>query len=179
MSEAMGLLDRLRVRDRAAQEALRAELLPRLTAVCTRLLGDRRIGEETASDVLMDFLTDGVDKLREERAIRSYVRMTAVRRCVRLRGWRTRMETPVDLPDPAGGPEAELSQRQTQDRLQRRLRHCLERLTPRVRRVLRLRFERDMTQERIGEVLGFTKQYAGRFIAAALEGLRRCMEKAA
>jgi RNA polymerase sigma factor (sigma-70 family) len=57
-----------------------------------------------------------------------------------------------------------------------RLTLCLSRLQKRSRRVVRMRFRHEMTQEAIGEALGISKQHAGRVIAQALEGLRRCME---
>jgi RNA polymerase sigma factor (sigma-70 family) len=58
-----------------------------------------------------------------------------------------------------------------------RLEECLEKLTPKARQVLALRYGAEHTNEQIGSLLGGSKQYIGRLIAQCLEKLRRCLEQ--
>jgi DNA-directed RNA polymerase specialized sigma subunit len=55
----------------------------------------------------------------------------------------------------------------------------LKLLSRRARRIVRMRYRNEMTQEAIGKALRVSKQYIGRLIAKSLEALRECMREAA
>jgi RNA polymerase sigma factor (sigma-70 family) len=181
------LFDRLRARDPQAQVELRRELLPRVLAVCRRLLPDPSLAAEAAEDIWMDFAFGGLDRLRAPEAVSAYLRVMTVRRCVRLRdGW-ARHEELGERACPAGGPGGETSGAAVEEgllmgleqrRLRERLVRCLRRLSEKARRIVRMRFFLDLTQEQIGQSLGVSKQYAGRVIHRSLDALRACLEEA-
>jgi RNA polymerase sigma-B factor len=45
-------------------------------------------------------------------------------------------------------------------------------LTPREREIVRLRFEEDMTQAEIGEIVGLSQMHVSRVLRAAIDKLR-------
>jgi RNA polymerase sigma factor (sigma-70 family) len=58
-----------------------------------------------------------------------------------------------------------------------RLEDCLGELSPKAQRVLRLRYRKELTNERIGSLVGGSKQYIGRLIRQSLRALRKCLER--
>jgi RNA polymerase sigma factor (sigma-70 family) len=173
------MLDALKKRDPHVQLQLRRELFPKVQAVCLALLKDRALAEETAEDTWMDFLYQHVDGVRRAESLAPYLRMMTVRRCVRIRQWRDRHDPAGEQPPLVGGSEDGMLGSLDRRRQLARLERCLERLTPKARRLLRLRYHHDLAQEAIGKALGFSKQYAGRTLARALELLRACVEEVA
>lgn len=168
------MLDRLKAREPDAQKQLSRDLYPLVLKLCRReLRGD--LAEHVASDVWTDFLFSEVDHVRAQEAIPTYLRMMTVRRCRRMQRWQDRHLAPSGA-EPVHGSEDEAVERLDDDRRIAKLTGCLERLTPRVRGVLRMRFHHGLTQQSIGESLGVTKQYAGRLVAAGLDSLRTCLE---
>jgi len=173
------MLEKLRARDHRAQQKLRKRLDPKILAVCRHMLQDQALAQETAEDIWMDFLYEHVDKVQKERALGAYLRMMTVRRCVRIRDWQNRHEEPGDQPPLVGGSEADMAAALDERRQTARLEECLKRLSRRARRIVRMRYRNEMTQESIGKALRVSKQYIGRLIARSLEALRECMEEAA
>jgi RNA polymerase sigma factor (sigma-70 family) len=173
------MLEKLRARDHRAQQKLRKRLSPKILAVCRHMLQDESLAQETAEDIWMDFLYEHVDKVQKERALGAYLRMMTVRRCVRIRDWQKRHEEPENQPPLVGGSEAEMAAALDQRLQTARLEECLKQLSRRARRIMRMRYRNEMTQEAIGKALRVSKQYIGRLIARSLEALRECMEEAA
>lgn len=168
------MLDRLKAREPDAQQELARELFPRVLKLCRReLRGD--LAEHVAADVWTDFLFFEVDHVRSPDAIPTYLRMMTVRRCRRMQSWQSR-HSPLPELEPLHGGEDEAVAKLDEQRRIVRLTGCLERLTPRVRGVLRMRFRHGLTQESIGASLGVTRQYAGRLVSAGLDTLRDCLE---
>jgi len=99
------LLKRMQARDPDARTALEKCLMPGLRALCERLLRNREMARETAADVWSDFVAVHVDRIRRGAAIPSFLEMTAIRRCTRVRDFEARYEAPVDVPDARPGPE--------------------------------------------------------------------------
>ena len=56
---------------------------------------------------------------------------------------------------------------------------CLEKLTPKARQALRLKYGQQMNNVKIGQMLGGSKQYISRLVIDCLHALRRCIESAA
>lgn len=174
------LLVLLRTHDPSAQKEVRRRVFPLLLGTCSRVLRDKVAAAETAEDVWTDFLVSHVQDLRREESIVGYLRLMAVRRSLRVRKARSRFETlgGVDDADPIDANDAErvLIEGGLERERDERLVHCLGKVTPRTRHVLRMRFHHDMTLEAVGEVIGTSKQYVGKVLAKALQALRRCME---
>ena len=175
----MELLDQLKARDPAAQAQLRRELFSRVRGTCTRMLRDPVRAEDVAEDIWMDFLFTHVDKVREPRAVSSYLRMMTVRRCMRLREFDARHQELDGATEPASNPEESLLGQLDQPRLRARLERCLEKIDGRARWMLQQRFFEEQKLEQIGEAAGVSKQYAGRVVKQSLARLRKCMGKAA
>jgi len=171
------LIERVRVRDPVAILELRRILFSKVTAVCVHLLRDAALAEEVAEDVWMDFVYQSIDRVERPEAVAAYLRVMAVRRCVRLRERRSRHEEFTDRGPAGADPEAAVVGALDWPARRRRLEACLKRLSARARQVLRLRFHLDQTQEAIGQSLGFSKQYAGRVLNRSLEALRACLEE--
>lgn len=170
------LLARLKARDVRAQRQFRERHLRALTARCEPALGDRARAQEVAEDVIADLLLVHIDRVRTERALAAYLHVAALRRCRRLRSLLERHQELEERPDLGDGPEAALLRADEASRWSERIAWCMARLRPKVRAVLRLRFQEDATQEAIGEAMGVSKQYVGRVLAKALESLKRCLE---
>lgn len=144
-------------------------------AICCGVLGRGADAEEVADGVLSDFLFKYVHRLETPAAARSYLRLMAVRRSIRRRERRDRQSgsEPDVLADQA---RLTAEERANYALLLPRLGHCMEELTPKAQEVLRLRFRSELTNQKIGGLVGGSKQYIGRLIKRSLEILRGCLE---
>lgn len=182
METANTFLKRLQSREATAQVELRRQYRPKLTNTCEGILQDSATAEQTAEDVIEDFLFEHVDHLRSSSAIAAYLRMAAVRRSVRARDLRNRHREVDELvearSDPPTHTEASMLDA-IDDRAQiEKMLGCMQRLNDRPRHLLRLRYLKGETLEVIGSSVGVSKQYVGRVIKKSLETVRRCMEAA-
>ncbi|MFT7579403.1 MAG: RNA polymerase sigma factor (sigma-70 family) [Myxococcota bacterium] len=171
-------LDALKAEDTDAQQAFWLAYWDRTYAICARILGTGANASEVASDVMSDFLFKYVQGIEEQRAVWSYVKLMATRRALRFkkraaRGSELLQETVAD--DDALGQDVLAGTAL----LLPKLGDCLDILTPKAQQVLKLRFGGDLTNERIGVLVGGSKQYIGRLIRQSTEKLRTCIEEAA
>ncbi len=169
------LLSQLRARDARAIALVRARLLPSLRTLCAGMLANKTLGDEAAEDVVNDFLLSYVETVRQPTAIPAYVRLMAVRRCRRLRAYQQRQVSHTESIEHRPSPESQVIVEDQRRHLGSKLADCLDRLTPRSRTVLRLRYEHELKLEEIGSLLGSTKQYASRVVTLALAKLHKCM----
>lgn len=156
--------------------ALKAQLLPKLEGLCGKVLNNRALGVETAADVWTDFALFHAADVKTPAATEAYVRLIAVRRCRRMKLIAGR-QAPLTIEAPDRAPRAD-DLLITAER-DRKLAACMDKLDAPAKRLLRMRYQLGMTQESIGEQLGCSKQYAGRILARAIDGLRSCVEAAA
>ncbi len=75
-----------------AQQASWDRYWPEVYAICAQILGGGADATDTAVDLLTDFMVDYVNRLSHPRALRSYLRLMAVRRSLRRREKRSVME---------------------------------------------------------------------------------------
>lgn len=54
---------------------------------------------------------------------------------------------------------------------------CLDGLKPKAREVIRLKYGEDFANERIGGLVGGSKQYIGKLLRQSLAKLRECLER--
>ena len=148
---------------------------PDIYAICARILGNGPDATDTAVDVLTDFMVDYVHRLSSPEALWSYLRLMAARRSVRLREHREKM---VCLKEDQLVDSHDLSQEDAAECaiLMPRLNACLKELTPKAQQAIRLRYGKQMTNQRIGALLGGSKQYIGRLLTKSLKLLRICLE---
>lgn len=154
----------------------RPELLPRVEGLCRHLLHDPALARETADDIWADFVLHHASKVNTPAATEAYLRILTVRRCRRIRLLQNR-QVPLDLEvqqPPANDPTAEAQLIAAEDAA--KLADCMQQLEPNASRLLRLRYHLGLTLESIGERLGVSKQYAGRILTRAVDGLRTCVE---
>lgn len=173
------LLRRLKNREAGAQLALKQELFERVHQVCRHMLPDETSASQVAEDLWHDFLDTHVDKVQHGRAIASYLRMTTVRHCSRLREWQVRHQEFDEQRQHSALPtqeDATIGNIDTARHLTR-LADCMKLLNSRPRRFLRLRFFHGMTLESVGKKVGVSKQYAGRIIHQSLSTLKTCLEQ--
>lgn len=164
--------------DPALRPALWKTLHPDVRQVCAKVLGPGPDADDVADSVLVDFLYRYAERLESTAAARSYVRLMAMRRAVRYARRRDRLE-PVEEERVATEPPAvSAEERADVQRMLPRLERCLEELKPKARVVLQLKFEGELTNERIGGQVGGSKQYIGRLITKSLGLLKKCLEKA-
>ena len=107
--------------------------------------------------------------------MRTYLRLAATRRALRRRqgaGKHDELEADQMPDDDARAPDRVAGVKLLLPRLE----GCLEGLTPKAQQVLKLRFGSEMTNERIGELVGGSKQYIGRLIKESADKLRDCLE---
>ncbi len=175
MDADAGLVEGLKSGDTRVQEEFWKRYWSEVYAICAHILGSGPDATDVAVDLLLDFMTDYVQRLSHPRALRSYLRLMSVRRSLRFRGVRdknvsTDFENLVDADEPS--PEDAVGSAMMMPRLN----GCLEELTPKAQQVIRLRFGRQMTNEKIGGLVGGSKQYIGRLLRSSLELLRKCLE---
>ena len=174
-TELASRVARLRTGDADEQGVFFRNHWSEIYAICARILGDGPDACDVTVDILCDFLFDYVKSLKKAQAMRSYLRLMAVRRSLRLRNKRGKsVETDSEsLPDQTGcSPEHAASMVWWHPRLT----ECLSRLTPKAQQVVRLRYGQDLANERIGEMVGGSKQYIGRLLSKSLGKLKECLE---
>lgn len=168
-------LARLKARDPRAQARFYAAHRARVEAMCARVVGAGAGAGELATDILGDFLFQYVDGVESPRAVHTYLKLMATRRSLRwVRKGSRAEEVSEDLA--VDDPHAATDQAIWTEELAPRLTTCLERLTPKAREVLQLRFGTELTNEAIGGLLGGSKQYIGRLIKESTEKLKKCLD---
>jgi len=168
-------LDALKRGDPAAQERFWQLHWDRVHGACARVLGYGADASDLATDIVHDFLFTYVQNVEHARAIPSYLRLMATRRAIRRRrGAERHHELDAEiLPDDDARSAIDSAGTQL---LLPRLNDCLETLTPKAQQVLKLRFSGELTTERIGQLVGGSKQYIGKLIRQSTERLRACLE---
>ena len=170
------IVQALKRNDKRAQLAFWKEQHPKMVRLCFQVLQDEIGAEEIATEVLVDFIFRRVHELRHDGAAASYLKLMAVRRAVRMRDQLHRFsgELNEDVP---GQEVPSILDTVEAGTLLPRLAACLEKLSAKSRKALQLRYGEEMTTERIGNLLGCSKQYVGRLIRNSLLFLRDCIER--
>lgn len=171
------LLERLRERDPAAQAELWRDEWGRVYAVCARVLGPGADANDAAVDTLTDFMYRYADQLSQPNAIRAYLRLMAAHRAAKMRARRDRFSSDEEEQDVAGDIGGDGETRADLAWHRPRLNMCLERLSPKASQVIRLRYSEELTNERIGQLVGGSKQYIGRLLTQSLAALEKCMQR--
>ncbi len=170
------LLERLRAGDRLAQELVWRAERKRLEGLAASVLrGAAADVEELVADLFCDFFARYVHELRTSQAIPAYLRVMAVRRARRRR---ERLARQVEVePETLTAAAVDPLHALHDEALRRRLEGCLEQLTLRARRILRLHFGHDQSYAVISDGLGVTRQAVGKTVGKSLGALRRCLEQ--
>lgn len=171
------LLASLKAGDPITQSEFWKHAYDDVLAICLKILESRPDATEVAVDVMSDFVFKYVHGISDEKVLFSYLRIMTIRRALKFRERQrsyTELESTMTEDSPAADPEEAAHYAS----LMPRLGACMDQLTPKAQQVIRLRFQYQMTQERIGGLLGGSKQYIGRLIRRSLELLRDCINSA-
>ena len=170
------LLEKLQARHEPSQSALWKLMRPQLVATVTPIVGGKAVAEAVVADLLSDFLFHYVNKLRDGRAIPSYLRIMALRRSRRQQE-RARRHGELDPDDRRhrsddAGPDDAIDSA----RWSRWLERCLGEVKGKARSILKLHYGHEMSYAEIGQRLGTSKQAAAKMGKKYLEVLRACVE---
>lgn len=143
--------------------------------ICVKTQGNTPQASDTTSEVLTDFIFTYVHKMTHPGAMRSYVHLMAVRRSLRAKG---KIETTSSdvlefLAAEGKNPEEAACLADMMPQLNK----CVGKLTPKAQEVLQLRYGQDLTNQKIGIIVGGSKQYIGKLIRGSLKALRECLDK--
>jgi len=170
------VLERLKRHDRVTQEQLYRDEKGRLMAIAVSILRNPDEAESLVSDLFTDFFFHYVERIRESRAIRAYLRIMCQRRARRQRARmyrHTELEPEQVNYDPTDDTEALVERGLYSEWLQ----SCVGQLNPRAREVLKLHFALDMSYSEIGAQQGKSKQAVGKTVLKSLDLLRSCLER--
>lgn len=163
-------LGRLKARDPDAQGMFYAAELPLVRRACQRLLDGATLADQTAQDVLDDFLFIHVDNVRLGRALRGQLRGWTRTHCRRARRIHRRLGEDHGAPiTVAPAPDIEFPQHLE------RLHRALEQLTEQQRRVVRLHFFVGLDNAEIARQIGVSRPRVTQLTARALERLRAAL----
>ncbi|MBI5544629.1 MAG: sigma-70 family RNA polymerase sigma factor [Deltaproteobacteria bacterium] len=170
------LLERLRRRDRAAQEVVFRSEVGALRKLADRVTRSRAESEDLVGTLFLDFFYGQVEEVQVPEGLPGYLRSMLVRRARKLRVRAGRHE-PLELEGAAGGicsgsQEEQLERR----RFLRWLEECLADVTAKTRSVLKLQFGLGLSLAEAGLHLGVSKQAVGKASLKGLEALRRCID---
>jgi RNA polymerase sigma-70 factor (ECF subfamily) len=132
----------------------------RVLAVATRIAGDRRLAEDLCQDVWVHLLR-ALAKYDPARPFQPWLLMVAANLCRnRVRGERRRPAASLDaMEDEAGGEFVPGTETSPGERIERRetarlVRAARDRLPESYRTILALRYEGDLSHEKIAQALG-------------------------
>ena len=174
MTDIYELVDGLRKGSAEAQRQFWKQFWPRTHMICVKILGSDADASDVTVDLLSDFMERRVHNIEEPKAVGNYIRLMAVRHAMEIKRKRDRNVSLLqELVDQgAADPEEQVMLTSMVPRLH----HCLDGLTPKAKQTLRLKYYRQLSNERIGQFVGGSKQYIGRLIQKSLTALRICLE---
>ncbi len=176
MDEA-AILEGLCKRDSNVQKLFWDKYWPRVYAICARILGRGTDATDLAVDLLTEFIDIRVQKVENPAAMCGYIRLMAVRRALDFRKKRNRFSSM----DYETGDKSSLSPEEEAmlNSMMPRLKHCMNKLTEKAQKAVLLKYTEQWSNERIGDILGGSRQYIGRLLKQSEELLRKCVEKGA
>ncbi len=177
------LLEGLKERNRAALLAFWQFYLVKVQYMCAKVLDSTyRDPKDVAGDVMMRFLDD-VIKLKDHRALWSYLKISTVRYCQRTeKKWKkfVPVEDAAEIEDKTDAVMSMTQETKVEYYLLvDRLRQCIRKLTSKAQNCLKLKYQEDWTQEEIGNDLKISKQRVGQIIKKSHVNLRECLENQA
>jgi RNA polymerase sigma-70 factor (ECF subfamily) len=145
---------------------------------CCQVMKDRHLAEEVLQETFVQAF-QGFERFAGKSKLRTWLFSIAHNRCLdALRKERTRakriqpVSDPPETEDPAVGPEASSAAEELADVL----RQCLEKLTPKVRSAVILRFREELTYPEMSEVCGDRAPTLQARVTRAMPVLRECVE---
>lgn len=180
--DANTLIEQLRRQNPSAQRLFWQRHWNDIYPICKKILGETADATDIASAVLSDFMMRHVQQIKHPEATTSYVRLIAIRRAVRLkerRGHESAKHERVDLAGVEDTDQPSAEDKALVSTLQPHVERCLGQLGNQAQQVLRLRFHNDMSNQRIAQLKGVSKQYIGRLVTKSLVAMRRCLQRKA
>jgi len=162
-------LARLKARDPDAQRVFYATELPLVRRACQHLLDGPALADQTAQDVLDDFLFIHVNNVRLGRALRGQLRGWTRTHCRKARRIQRRLGGETEAEPATVTPRFEFPQRLE------RLHRAVGELSEQQRRVVRLRFFDGLDNADIARRLGVSRPRITQLVSRALERLRAAL----
>lgn len=169
------LLRGLQQQDSSCQLQFWNSYWTKVYTICVRVLGRGADATDLAVDILTEFMDTRMHDLEKASSMSAYLRLMAVRRALDLKKNRARASAlTYDIDDKSSiSPEDHA----VVTTLMPRLENCLPNLTVKAQQTLRLKYVEQWSNERIGTLVGGSRQYIGRLIKQSLNLLRSCIEK--
>jgi RNA polymerase sigma-70 factor (ECF subfamily) len=146
---------------------------------CRRMMADEAAAEDVHQLTFVQAY-QSLPAFARRSSFRTWLYGIARHRCLdtlkRRRRWRARFEL-VDDPPEVADPTADLHRDTETSGISSVLAACLERLAPRVRETVALRYQGGLSYAEIGEVLGERPPTLRVRVARAMPVLRRCVEE--
>jgi RNA polymerase sigma factor (sigma-70 family) len=168
--------ERLKNGDEKAQAMFWEDNWKDMYGICSHILGPGPDANDIAVDVLVDFMYRYAQTLSNPKAMHAYLRLMATRRSLRFKEKRMRYKD-EELDEKGDDLTEKALEAANCSFLQPKLAECLSQLTPKAQKAVRLRYSKEMTNDKIGGILDCSKQYIGRLIRQSLELLKLCLEK--
>ena len=170
------LLAELKSGSASAQHKFFENYWDEVQKICAKVLNNNADSVDIAMDVLTDFIYKYAHNLSNAKAMRSYIRLMAVRRSLNHKQKQAKLHelnTETQKDEKASDPEESAGLAI----LSRHLNDCVDKLSSKSRQAIRLKYRKDITNEEIGSILGFSKQYTGRLLSSSLKLLKDCLQK--
>ncbi|MBN2804469.1 MAG: sigma-70 family RNA polymerase sigma factor [Deltaproteobacteria bacterium] len=181
------IINGLKHNSQKAQKRFFVEMFNPLYAICFKILGRKSLANDIATDLLTDFIFKYVHQLSNPNGAWSYLRLMAVRRSIRAQNRNNKdvsyeedtpgiVSTNISLSGVYFDNNTDAENRALMKILQEKLDKCLETLTPKAQASIRLKYTRELADEKIGQLIGCSKQYIGRQLKNSLVLLQKCLE---
>lgn len=171
-------LQRLKNQDAKAQLLVWKQERKTLNYLAHSILRSQTEAETILADVFCDFFYRYVDSVEKPSAIRAYLRIMVVRRSRRLLQLTKRHIAIEEEENFPVNKEPMDTESKTDTKLWSIwLDHCLGKLKPRSRKVLKLYYSHDLNLAEIGAKLGNSRQGIHRIVKNCHKTLHRCIEK--
>ncbi|MBN1961414.1 MAG: RNA polymerase sigma factor [Deltaproteobacteria bacterium] len=171
------LMAGIKQNDEEAHRRFWSIYFPIVHGICMKVLGEGFSANEISVEVLDDFLTKYIHTLESPKAILTYLQLMATRRSIKEK---QRLDTAYDyhIENQVALNTVSPEDRATYHLIMPRLNICLNKLTPKVQRIVKMRYFEELSNSDIAVRLGISKQYIGRMLNSTMVVLRKCLERA-
>lgn len=170
------LIYELRRNNSVAQKRFWDTYYPKIYGICNHILHNGPDAMDLTVDLLTDFMAERVHDIDEPKAMGGYLRLMAVRRALDQKVKR-QQAAPLDYYNLVDRTTATPEEQAIYSNLMPRLSECLDQLTDKAKQTLRLKFVEQWSNERIGDIVGGSRQYIGRLIRQSLSLLKTCINQ--
>ena len=178
-TEATEAVARARAGDAEAWGEIYREMGPAIFRFCRRALPTREDAEDATMEIFSKLWEGKLSQYDETRSFSAWLYRVAANHCwdiLRRRKIRQDKET-EDVDDvPLEHPDPNQLDRMIEQKTSEEVRHALDKLGPRARMALVLRYYSDMSYDEIADALGVRRAFVGVVLLRARHELRQALE---